>query len=252
MIHAFGDSFVVGDQDDFHGDPNTSKEFPPSHAMSYNERIEYLKYQVSFAALIAKELGTDFRNYAERGSGNYPQVDKLWLNCVNGNIKAGDLVIFGITTTCRDRISCMEFKKVVSDSHGELLIDRQLINTGKSSDIYELDLFYLLSILEKISKVFNIRIIKINLFDNSLDNATPAMKALFVFDDFVGSEFKGNTLIDILNDTWAQNTSHVYHDKLAVPTGYTLLYTNKKHPSIQGHAKIAQFLLNNAGIKWHG
>ena len=78
MIHAFGDSFVVGDQDDYINDKNTDPESAPTHNMSEATRTEYLKYNVSFAALIAKQLDTKLKNHAVRGTGNFPQLDLLF------------------------------------------------------------------------------------------------------------------------------------------------------------------------------
>ena len=77
-ILAFGDSFVVGDQDDFGPqDFNYNPEYPPTHNMSYDDRFEYLKNHVSFVALLAKEFDCSLINFAERGCGNYVQLDKL-------------------------------------------------------------------------------------------------------------------------------------------------------------------------------
>ena len=87
-IHAFGDSFVAADQDERHDD------------LEYRE---YLKYNVSFAALIAEHLNVPLVNCAEYGSGNYPQIDRLILNLQNEKIKSDDIVLFGFTSSIRGR-----------------------------------------------------------------------------------------------------------------------------------------------------
>ena len=51
-LHAFGDSFIVGDQDDWLHlkDPNIKYK----HRMHFEERLEYVKYSVSFVSILAK------------------------------------------------------------------------------------------------------------------------------------------------------------------------------------------------------
>jgi len=243
-IHAFGDSFVVGDQDDFLDDKNTMLD--PTHGMNFGERIKFLKYNVSFVALIAKELNVELINHAERGSGNFPQLDKLWLACNNNQINTGDMVLFGMTTTTRDRIGCSSIEKTTSKNYGEFLVDRQLINSHDHGTIGIIDQFYILSVLEKISKLFKVRIIKFNLFDNPSDYTD--MNNIN-FADFIGSDVKGNTLIDIINDTWGDGIKNPYHDQLIIKQGYEQYYTSKKHPSVLGHQKIANWFIKNVNFK---
>ena len=242
-LHAFGDSFIVGDQDDFLHDVSTA-----SHSMPWEERLAYLKTQVSFVSILAKQYGYDLKNYAERGSGNYPQIDQLWLNLINGTIKTGDVVLFGVTTTIRDRFMLHEVDRCTSDNVGPFMVNRTLV--AKHSDrqrLLELDYFYILSLLDQMSKKFNIKIIKFNLFDNSLDHATPRITDLCQVDDFVGWAIPGNTLVDILNDSWGQGVFYTFaHEEIKIPKGHEHLYTIKKHPSIEGHKKIANWwILNN-------
>jgi hypothetical protein len=244
-LHAFGDSFVVGDQDDFYNDPNTSKTNPPTHGMSYNERLEYIKYNVSFVSIIAKHLKLDLINFAERGSGNYPQIDRLLINLLNGKIKAGDLVFFGITTLVRDRLQLIDFKKSYSSDYGPCLIDRELLNQSDMDQICKIDLLCILSILERLSKTYNIKILTFNLFTNILTDMSDEDKLPYNIENNIFLTKEGNTLIDILNDTWGQVTNHPYHDRLEIPSKYEYLYTNKKHPSIEGHKKIASWWINN-------
>ena len=105
-LHAFGDSFIVGDQDDF----------LHNHNMTYDERVEYLKNNVSFVSILAKHYGYSLKNQSERGSGNFPQLDRLWLNLTNGVIKEGDIVLFGLTTFIRDRFQLINFEHSTSNT----------------------------------------------------------------------------------------------------------------------------------------
>jgi hypothetical protein len=245
ILHSFGDSFVMGDQDDFwHEFPAHNK---PNHNFTdYSEHVKYLKANVSFPSVIGKELDIQSFNHAERGSGNYPQLDKLWIALTNKKINSDDLVLFGITTGCRDRPFLFDVPRVLGTIPcGECMVDRDLINSNNHGLIYQMDHFYIHSILAQLSKTFNVKIIKINLFDNPLDEFDDNIANLFKFDNFIGAGVRGNTLIDILNDTWGQGIRHPYHDRLVVPLGYEHLYSAKKHPSIAGHQKIAKWLLDN-------
>jgi len=244
-MYAFGDSFVVGDQDDFYNDPNTSKTNPPTHGMLYNERLEYLKYNVSFVSIIAKHLNLELVNFAVRGTGNYPQLDRLIMNLLSGNIKSGDLVLFGITTLIRDRIQLIDFNKSSSPGYGPCLIDRELLTEYNMDKICKIDLLCILSILERLSKTYNIKIITFNLFTNILTGMPEEDKKPYKIENNVDITNEGNTLIDILHDTWGQVTDHPYHDRLEIIPGYEHFYTNKKHPSIDGHKKIATWWLDN-------
>lgn len=222
MIHAFGDSFVAADQDIRHND--------------YEYR-DYLKYNVSFASLIAKHFNLPFKNYAEYGSGSYPQVDKLLINIKNGNIKSTDVVLFGITASTRGRFLI-----------GTLFPSKHMVNgivvDKDASDIDiapRFDYYYILSILENISKTFNIRIIKFNLFNDWSTNLN-----LSTITDFIGLDSPGNTLIDILNDTWGEKKQeNKEHWLIEIPDGYEHFYTIRKHPSPDGHRKIADWFIEN-------
>ena len=244
-LHAFGDSFIVGDQDDFLHEVPTA-----SHGMQWNERLEYLKTQVSFVSILARHYGYDLKNYAERGTGNYPQIDRLWANLINGNIKDGDLVLFGITTTIRDRFLLHEVDRCVNEHTVPFMIDKSLLSKHTDRQrLLELDYFYILSLLDQLSKKFNVRIIKFNLFDNSLDHATPSITDLCRVDDFIGWATPGNTLVDILNDSWGQGVFYTFaHEEIKIPKGLEYLYTVKKHPSIDGHKKIANWWIDNQVI----
>ncbi len=241
-IVAYGDSFVMGDQDDF-----AHEVKKPTHSMGYEERVEYLRYNVSFPSLISKHFGISCINRAERGSGNYPQLDKLYLDLESGVINKNDLVLFGITTVTRDRISLGNFERSTSASYGECLIDRKMLNSHNTNKIGEIDLFYILSILHTLSKCYSVNILCFNIFDIPLAHLE-TIPSQFNFENYIGWNIKGNSLIDILNDTWGETKYHPYHTYLKVPQGYENYYTIKNHPSIEGHKKISNWFINT--IEW--
>lgn len=240
MIHAFGDSFVVGDQDDFLHESEVV-----NHNMEYNDRLYYLMYNVSFAALIAKEIGQEFTNHAQRGSGNYPQLDILMQKILDGTITKDDTVLFGITTMCRDRQSLVEFEKVASNAWGPCMIDRDLIYSDIDK-VALLDQFYVLTVLETISIIYDVKIIKFYLFDTL---RIPKNIINFMPSNFVGFNKSGATLIDILNDTWGSGEDMGYHSEITIPLGYENMYSSGKHPSIDGHKKIARWFLDRGIVQ---
>jgi hypothetical protein len=238
-ILAFGDSFVVGDQDDFGPqDFNYNPEYPPTHNMSYDDRLEYLKNHVSFVALLAKEFNCALINFAERGCGNYVQLDKLLEFIEEGRLEQGDLILFGITSTLRDRNSVPSVDGNYPIAVGEMK------NKGY---VDRFDLFYILSALDAISKRCNVSIIKFNLFDNPMCNSSSNLN--FNFENFIGFNLNANTLVNILNDDWGADISRpVYHTQIKPGSNYKQYYTWNKHPSVLGHKKIAEWFLKN--IKW--
>jgi hypothetical protein len=230
-IFAFGDSFVLGDQDDFHLHSN------------YEQHIEYLKHNVSFVSIIARHLSAELENYAIRGCGNYPQLDRLTYMILNNQIQSTDIVFFGLTTGARDRAKILDTDR--SKNIG--MIDRDLITSADYKTVIEIDYFYVLSTLEKISQEFNIKIVAFNLFENAVNYSIRDPKK-FNFDILVGPGLQGNTLIDILNDTWGKQIYYIDHVNLEVPMGYEQYYTANKHPSVLGHKKIAKWFLDNVDL----
>lgn len=224
-IFAFGDSFVVGDQDE------------PT------QNIEHLKYNVSFVSILAKQFNVPLTNDAVRGSSNFAQIDKLWMRAVNGELKETDLILFGITTPVRERCRLLDLApNVLHHSIGECIVDRQLINNNNL--MWETDYFYALSILESIERKFGLTILKFNIFDNILDYASPEKKQLFEVPNFIDFTESGNTLVDILHDTYGQPVVNPYHTRLDIKPGYEYLFTHGKHPSPAGHDKIAKWFYN--------
>jgi len=227
-ILAFGDSFVVGDQDDYGpNDVNYNPKIPTTHSMGPNEREQYLKYNVSFAALIAKQLGKELLNFAVRGTSNFSQIDQLLLFIGNGKLQQDDLILFGISTTVRDR---------------SIIYPSTDLEWDKFS---VLDLVYILSTLDSISKKYSVPIIKFNLFDNPLVGQSFNFDFDFAYDNYIGWDVKANTLSDVINDTWAMpiNERHPYHTHMMVKPDYEQYWTWNRHPSIEGHKKLADWFL---------
>ena len=249
-ILAFGDSFVLGDQDDFGPqDFNYNPNIPITHNMEYGERVTFLKNNVSFASLIAKNFNYDYLNFAMRGLGNFVQLDLLIKFIKDGNLKPDDIILFGLTSNGRDRLSLLmnHHKSKKTDSLPSI-ISHEITHDWELVEQY--DCFYVLSILNNISNKYKIPIIKFNLFSNTLYNVTGILD--YSSDNYIGLGLPNNTLIDILNDTWGQpnDKKHAYHTELTIAEGYEHLYTWNKHPSIEGHKKIADWMLND--INWNG
>lgn len=241
-IFAFGDSFIVGDQDDFLHE--LEKNEKPTHSMEYAERVEYLKYNVSFVSQLSKYYKLDLENYAVRGSGNFPQLDKVLQLVQTGRIKENDIILFGMTTLLRDRFSIIEFKRVNSNNYGPCMIDRDLLN-DEMILILRNDLFYILSTLEIIRLKFNVNVYAYHIFDNLRSKDPNINFDVFQFENIMDPEFYNNSLIDIVNDSWNKKITHPYHTQLIVPHGYESFYTKNKHFSIQGQAKVFDWFLNN-------
>ena len=243
-LHAFGDSFVLGDQDDFLHvrDPNVK----PTHRMQYDERIKYLKNHVSFVSHLAKHYEFDLQNHSHRGSGNYPQLDKLYLEFNQGNIKSGDIVLFGFSSCHRDRWWLHTIEELKIDKKAPCFVDRSLIEHHTGQPLFELDFFYIISVLDRLSKQFNVPIIMFNLWDNALTQASKQIKDLCRVENFVGFDTLGNTLIHILNDTWGKDEKNPFHhNQVKVLPDHEYLYTYYRHPSIEGHKKIAKWWIDN-------
>ena len=253
-LHAFGDSIVVGDLDDYlHlNDPNVK----PNHRMPYDVRIKYLKHNVSFVSILAKHYGYNLENYAVRGSGNYPQLDRVWSNLVNGKIKSGDIILFGFGPVTRDRLvlQTFAFDPTVNEKTGPHLLDRDLLSkenwvANGEQPILEMDFYYINSVLNRLGEQFNVRMIRCNLGDNALYHASDHIKKICEVEDFVGYNVVGNTYHHILNDSWGQPIVYPFsanlHKDLKLKPEHEYLYTYYRHPSAEGHKKIAQWWIDN-------
>ena len=232
-IWVYGDSFVAGDQD------------IPGRIDAIEEYTEYNRYNVSFASHLANALNVKLINRGISGCSNFVQLDKLFLDAPS--IKKDDIVLFGLTTAWRDRVTmpytCPEYLK---DIRGPALIHRELVS-GKHDlkKIATIDLFYVLSVIEKIELLFNIKVIKFNLFHDALSEASEFDKTLFKFENFIGLDMHGNTLLDILTDNWGNKINRIAdHSKWKPPVEYKHLFTQNSHPNIEGHKKIAVWLEN--------
>ena len=230
-IWVYGDSFVAGDQD------------IPGRVDAIEEYTKYNRYNVSFASHLANALNVELINRGISGCSNFVQLDKLFLDAPS--IKEDDIVLFGLTTAWRDRVTipytCPEYLK---DTRGPALLHRELIskkhNLEKTATI---DLFYVLSVIEKIEKIFNIKVVKFNLFHDSIAESLEEDKEFFKFDNFIGLGVNGNTILDVLTDNWGNKISRISdHSKWKPPAEYKHLFTQKSHPNIEGHKKIAVWL----------
>ena len=230
-LWTYGDSFVAGDQDIL------------GRVDAIEEYTKYNRYNVSFASHLANALNVELINRGISGCSNFVQLDKLFLDAPS--IKEDDIVLFGLTTAWRDRVTipytCPEYLK---DTRGPALLHRELIskkhNLEKTATI---DLFYVLSVIEKIEKIFNIKVVKFNLFHDSIAESLEEDKEFFKFDNFIGLGVNGNTILDVLTDNWGNKISRISdHSKWKPPAEYKHLFTQKSHPNIEGHKKIAVWL----------
>jgi hypothetical protein len=99
--------------------------------------------------------------------------------------------------------------------------------------------------LARLSEQFDVPIFKFNLFTNALYQASEQIKKICEVKDFIGYNVLGNTVVDILNDTWGQTTTHPHDHKITVRPEHEYLYTYYRHPSVEGHKKIAQWWIDN-------
>lgn len=229
MIYAFGDSFVQGCQD--------------NAVDSYEEYRE--RYEISFVSKLANALKTDFKNYAIRGSSNFVQLDIL-LDKVK-NIKPDDIVLFGITSSVRDRPAIVfNNQHIVADDSPSNLVWKKigcLTNRIASNDFY-----FTISVLNQIEKDFKLKIVKFNTFENQLLHLDGILKPDINVTDFIGFDVVNNTLFDIVNDSYGFNNEGLLVGStinLQVSKKMQIYFTAKKHPNHAGHQKIADWFLKN-------
>jgi hypothetical protein len=228
-IWAYGDSFVAGDQD------------IPGRVDAILENMEYNRYNVSFASVLANKLNSELINRAISGCSNFVQLDKLWLDCID--ISPDDLVLFGITTPMRDRFMIPHVApEFLRKTRGPGLINRSLLTDHPDTRICVIDTFYTLSVIEKIEKLYNLNIIKFNLFHNPLQDVLAEDLKKFNFDKFIGLNTPGNTLLDVLTDNWGNPIPRISDHSKWKPEVNSHLFTQNSHPNIEGHKKIAQWL----------
>jgi len=248
-LWAYGDSFVAGDLD-IPGRLDYSSEYSQEN-----------KYIFSFSSILAKRLGLKLINNAVSGSGNYPQLDKLWNDAPM--IKPDDLVLFGLTTPWRDRFQLTWLAPdVLNNSKAPALVDRALLKNDDENRIAVSDMFYILSVIEKIESLYGFTVITFNAFHNPLAEKNKSEKLQkilnidkqkFKFRHFLGQEIENNTLLDVLSDTWGKEiiTRKSDHSKWLPPIEYQHFFTAKSHPSKLGHQKIADWLfdeIKNGGL----
>jgi hypothetical protein len=228
-IWAYGDSFVAGDQD------------IPGRVDAILENMEYNRYNVSFASVLANKLNSELINRAISGCSNFVQLDQLWLDCID--ISPDDLVLFGITTPMRDRFMIPHVApEFLRKTRGPGLINRSLLTDHPDTRICVIDMFYTLSVIEKIEKLYNLNIIKFNLFHNTLQDVLAEDLKKFNFDKFIGLNTPGNTLLDVLTDNWGNPIPRISDHSKWKPEVNSHLFTQNSHPNNEGHKKIAQWL----------
>lgn len=228
-LWAYGDSFVAGDQD------------IPGRVDAIPENMEYNRYNVSFASVLAKQLNVTLINRAISGCSNFVQLDQLWLDCTD--IKSDDLVLFGITTPLRDRFMIPHLTpEFLNEYRGPGLVNRSLFRDHPHTRICTIDTFYTLSVIEKIEKMYNLNIIKFNLFHNPLQDASEEDLKKFNFDNFIGLNTPGNTLLDVLTDNWGNSIPRISDHSKWKPEVNGHLFTRQSHPNIEGHKKIAEWI----------
>jgi hypothetical protein len=242
-IWAYGDSFVAGDQD-IPGQNNADENV-----------LEHNRYNVSFASVLAKHIGVELINRAIPGCSNFVQLDRFWMDA--SNISPDDLVIFGLTTAWRDRFQIpWQAPGYLAEFKGDGLVYKPLLyNEDDRNRVSVADLFYVLSTVEQLAKVYNLNVVKFNLFHNCLQEASKEDNDKFKFDKFIGQGIQGNTLIDMLTDNWGSNISRMSdHSKWDPDNNYKHLFTAKSHPNVDGHKLIAKWLYKelkkNNWVSW--
>jgi hypothetical protein len=245
-LHVFGDSFVVGIQ-------HKTENIFPSYITSHYEKVDYLKYNISFSSILAKHFNYKLINYAEEASGNLPQIDLLFSNI--DKIQKDDLIMFGLTSTNRDRASVLEFKEFHDRKEGQKIVHKSSLELDSLAIT---DFYYILSILESIEKRFDLKIIKFNLFHNPLyKNFNP----IFNFNNFIDINKPCNTLVDMLVGNY-DGIEPILTKDIPRPAQnvFETLDTEQKqffcidmHPNKLGHIKIAQWLkekIEEMNISW--
>jgi hypothetical protein len=226
-IWAYGDSFVAGDQD------------IPGRVDAIEENSNYNRYNISFVSHLAKKLEVELTNRAISGCSNFVQLDRLWMDAPD--IKNTDIVIFGLTTSWRDRFTLPHTcKEYFLDTRGPSILDRGLASNPHKIPL--VDLFYVLSSIEKIEKVYNLKVVKLNLFHDTILEASEAEKKIFDFENFIGLGVSGNTLMEVLTENWGNSKKIIDHSKWSPSKEHRHLFTRFSHPSIEGHKLIADWL----------
>lgn len=228
-IYAYGDSFVAGDQD------------IPGRIDAVTENMEFNRYNVSFASVLAKKLGAELINRGISGCSNFVQLDQLWVD--SEYIQPDDLVIFGFSTPWRDRfVIPYEHKSIIVPTRGPCILNAKLFNDN-AHRIPVVDFFYTLSVIEKLEEIHGFKVIKFNAFHNIFsDPVSPNDLEKFKFDRFIGLHTPGNTLIDVLTDNWGNCVPRISDHSNWIPEVNKHLFTAKSHPNVEGHIVIANWL----------
>lgn len=237
-IYAYGDSFVAGDQD------------IPNRNDAIKENMEYNRYNISFASILAKKLGVELINRAISGCSNFVQLDQLWVD--SELIQEDDLVLFGFSTPWRDRFMIpYEHTSILDNHRGKRILNYSLFEDHLQR-IPTLDFFYTLSIIEKLEQIYKFKVIKFNSFHNIFsDQISENDLYKFKFNNFIGLHTPGNTLLDVLTDNWGNPIARISDHSNWRPEINQHLFTEKSHPNTRGHIKIAEwFYAQIISNKW--
>lgn len=230
-IWAYGDSFVAGDQD------------IPGRIDAIEEHMQFNRYNISFVSHLAKSIGVELINRAVSGSGNFPQIDKLLFD--SQRFDKQDIILFGITSTWRDRLSLPNrYPAILEKNRGPFLLDLELYESENFNLIPIIDLMYITSILENIENKLGIRIFKFNCFHNVFIESNDYFKTYFNPKNYINFEQPDNTLTDVLLDFYNNINSNHDHSKVKIPKNYKRFFTSKNHPSELGHRKLADWFFN--------
>lgn len=227
-LWAYGDSFVAGDQDIL------------GRVDAIPEHTEYNRYNISFVSHIARQLDIPLINRAISGCSNFVQLDQLYMD--SENISRNDIVLFGCSSPWRDRWSIPTYgPDFLKDNKGPALVDRNLI-TSETHRVGVVDFFYTISVIKQLQEIYKFKIISFNSFHNVLRDASFEDRIKFNFENFIGLKESGNTLLNVLSDSWGENDGIDDHTIWTPPAELEYLFTRKRHPSIEGHKKIAKWL----------
>jgi hypothetical protein len=244
-LYAFGDSWMVGHKGDFYKHFLERNETPTHNMKDYGEYENYLKNTTSVPALLSKYYNLELVNSASGGSGNFPQLDKLFRLLTLGKISKNDIVFFGLTSTYRDR-SCMGRSGYVEDvlrpDMGEFIVDRDLFK-NQTNELMIYDHFLLLSTLEKLQQVYNFKLLVMNLWNNPINDLQ------FLHDckwkSLMGGEFLTNTWYDIIRENYGNAGSSFWCSPETLDEKFKNLMAWDHHPNQLGYEKIVTWFINN-------
>lgn len=280
-LHAFGDSFVFGQIECSHAlshypdikitlkkniyNEQRYDDVNPQHFSTEKDYEYFLKKcdEESFIRIFSNHYNLSLENYAFMGSSNIEQLYMLYDCLLNDKIKKDDYIFFGFTCSVRDIHHNINFSDndIIEDYHKNLIHYMNILNS--------------LCFLEK---KFNLKILKCNLFTDHILNSLLYSNNEFIkklknkIDTkyYIGWNNISNTVMDILIDNFYNDSiektiayfnnkyqnEYEEHSHFDVKKYFTVcsddpfLYKNyekyfqpRKHPTREGHEKIANFII---------